>query len=302
MVVEAGARVHFHANSGLIVADDASLEVNGGESTTELLENEVVFEGDRLEPNYSDVPGQWGTVWFLPGSNGNNLKNLTIKNATVGMLVTKNDGTPTPTIDMMNVQIYNCANVGILARTGNMVGRNVVINNCGQASLACTEGGSYDFTHCTFANYWSSPNQTCLVLNDYYETSTSIVAVNLTKANFRNCIFYGSSNISIDLEKKGATFEYQFNNCLIKFVDFNNQFINGELYSFSSNPNYTNCFIASTSLINKPDFIDEDKNILKIGENSIARNNANLTFSTFADILGNSRATFSDIGAYEYLP
>lgn len=300
LVIDAGARVHFHANSGLIVGNNASLIVNGGLSTTELLENEVIFEGDRLEPNYSDVPGQWGTVWFLPGSKANNITNLTIKNATVGMLVSGNDGTPTPTIDMTNVQIYNCTNVGILARTGNMIGKNVVINNCGQASLACTFGGSYDFTHCTFANYWGSPNQTCLVMSNEDISSTS--PTHLTNTNFKNCIFYGSSNLGISLEKFAGTFNYKFDNCLIKFVDFNNQYINGELYSFSSNPNYTNCFIASTSLINKPDFIDEDKNILKIGENSIARNNANLTFSTFADILGNSRATFSDIGAYEYLP
>ena len=281
------------------------MDINGGLSTyntdgSVLVNNEVVFEGDRLEPGYSEVPGQWGTVWFLPGSKANNITNLTIKNATVGMLVSGNDGTPTPTIDMTNVQIYNCTNVGILARTGNMIGKNVVINNCGQASLACTFGGSYDFTHCTFANYWGSPNQTCLVMSNEDISSTS--PTHLTNTNFKNCIFYGSSNLGISLEKFAGTFNYKFDNCLIKFVDFNNQYINGELYSFSSNPNYTNCFIASTSLINKPDFIDEDKNILKIGENSIARNNANLTFSTFADILGNSRATFSDIGAYEYLP
>src|SRR5690606_27812594 len=115
---------------------------------------EVIFEGDRLEPNFSEVPGQWGTIWFTQGSTNNTISNLTIKNATVGMLVSGNDGTPTPTIDMENVQIYNCSNVGILARTGNMIGRNVVVNNCGEASFAGTFGGSYDFTHCTFANYW----------------------------------------------------------------------------------------------------------------------------------------------------
>jgi hypothetical protein len=37
------ARVHFHANSGLIVANNASINVNGDASTTDRLENEVVF-------------------------------------------------------------------------------------------------------------------------------------------------------------------------------------------------------------------------------------------------------------------
>jgi hypothetical protein len=298
LVVKAGARVHFHANSGLIVAENAHLQVNGDLSNTELLENEVIFEGDRLEPNYADAPGQWGTVWFLPGSKGNNLKNLTIKNATVGMLVSNNDGTPTPTIDMTNVQIYNCANVGILARTGNMIGTNVVINNCGQASLACTFGGSYDFTHCTFANYWSAPSQTCLVMDDY--DGNSLYALN--KADFKNCIFYGSTNLGISLEKSGATFNYKFDNCLIRFNDFNNQFGSNPLYAFNNSAIYAGCMISNNSNSFNPKFKNTNKNKLNILLGSSVIGNANLSFSSFPDILGNSRATSSDIGAYEYLP
>jgi hypothetical protein len=41
---EAGTRVHFHANSGLIVANKASIQVNGAPSTTGKLENEVVLK------------------------------------------------------------------------------------------------------------------------------------------------------------------------------------------------------------------------------------------------------------------
>ena len=45
-----------------------------------------------------------------------------------------------------------------------------------------------------------------------------------------------------------------------------------------------------------------NKNNFGITESSICRNNGNTSFSTFEDILGNSRATSSDIGAYQYLP
>lgn len=299
LVIDPGTRVHFHANSGLIVSENAHLQVDGDLSNTELLENEVIFEGDRLEPNYADVAGQWGAVWFLPGSNGNNIKNLTIKNATVGMLVSNNDGTPTPTIDMMNVQIYNCANVGILARTGNMTGKNVVINNCGQASLACTYGGSYDFTHCTFANFWGSQNQYCLIMSN---NNINDSPTNLTNTNFKNCIFYGSTNFGIGLEKFSGTLDYKFNNCLIKFVDTYNQFATNPLYAFSDTSKYVGCIIATNTTTNIPYFKNTTKNNFGITENSICINNADNSFSTFVDILGNSRATSSDIGAYEYLP
>src|SRR5690606_41737140 len=58
-----------------------------------LLENEVIFEGDRLETSFSNIPGQWGTVWLTDGSTANELNYLTIKNATVGILMDHNDGT-----------------------------------------------------------------------------------------------------------------------------------------------------------------------------------------------------------------
>ena len=90
-VFDAGTKVHFHANSGIIVAANASINVNGAKSTTDKLENEVVFQGDRLEPDFSDVPGQWGTIWLTDGSTNHTFNHLTIKNATIGLLIQNKD-------------------------------------------------------------------------------------------------------------------------------------------------------------------------------------------------------------------
>ncbi|WP_297869566.1 hypothetical protein [uncultured Flavobacterium sp.] len=297
LVVDAGARVHFHAESGLIVANNASIQVNGSPSTTAALENEVIFEGDRLEPNFSEVPGQWGTIWFSQGSTNNQIKNLTIKNATVGMLVTGNDETSTPTLNIENTQIYNCSNVGILARDGNIEGRNVVINNCGQISFAGSYGGSYEFTHSTFANYWPSPNQSAVLLSNENDGNTPTT---LSKANFNNCIIHTSSNFGIILEKTNQNFNYKFDNSLIKFADFSNQFINNELYDFSNINLFDTCLIARSSTNNNPDFKDARNNKLIIGENSAAKGTADNTYSTFNDILNNPRSNPSDIGAYNW--
>jgi len=290
LTVDAGAKIHFHAESGLIVANNASLQVNG------TIANQVTFEGDRLEPGFSETPGQWGTIWFTQGSTNNILSNLTVKNATVGMLVTGNDGTANPSLTLNNVQIYNCSNVGILARTGKITGQNVVINNCGEAAFAGTFGGAYDFTHCTFANYWPRPNQTCVVLSD---DPINDVPTPLESANFKNCIIYGSSNLGISLIKEGTTFNYSFENCLIKFADFNNQFQNNPLYP-ASGANYLNCLIATNATTNRPIFKNPNRNQLQIGENSAARGTANSVFSTFDDILGNNRSSSTDMGAYNW--
>lgn len=291
LTVDEGARIHFHAESGLIVANNASLQVNG------TFANQVIFEGDRLEPGFSETPGQWGTIWFTQGSTNNILSNLTVKNATVGMLVTGNDGTANPSLTLNNVQVYNCSNVGILARTGKITGQNVVINNCGETAFAGTFGGAYDFTHCTFANYWPRPNQTCVVLSD---DSINNVPTPLESANFKNCIIYGSSNLGISLKKEGTTFNYSFENCLIKFADFNNQFQNDSLYP-ASGSNYVNCLIATNSTINRPEFKNPTNNELQIGSNSAARGTANFIYSsgTF-DILNEARTNPSDMGAYNW--
>ena len=88
---EAGARVHFHKNSGIIVAKDATMIVDGtASSDLEALEGEVIFEGDRLEPLYDYIPGQWGAIWLTSGSTQHQFNHATIKNATVGILMDLN--------------------------------------------------------------------------------------------------------------------------------------------------------------------------------------------------------------------
>src|SRR5690554_423091 len=149
--LQAGARVHLHAESGILVAENASIKSLGAPSLDrEAMENEIIFEGDRLEPGFADVPGQWLTIRFTSGSVNNEFNYTTIKNSTVGLLL---EDSP---VTLKNVQIYNSANVGLLARTGVIDAENMVISNSGQSSLAIQLGGSYEFRHSTFANYWNN--------------------------------------------------------------------------------------------------------------------------------------------------
>ncbi|RZK76061.1 MAG: hypothetical protein EOO85_12320 [Pedobacter sp.] len=155
LTVDPGARVHFHADSGLMVRPGAQLQINGTDSADGETTNEVIFEGDRLEPGFAETPGQWGTVWLRGGSTSN-ITNLTIKNAVVGILA---DGAPAnaqPVVALNNVQIYNSSNSGILARNSVINAQNIAINKSGVASLALTAGGTYNFKYSTIANYINS--------------------------------------------------------------------------------------------------------------------------------------------------
>lgn len=289
---EAGTRVHFHANSGLIVANNASININGTLSITDKLENEVIFEGDRLEPDFSDVPEQWGTIWLTDGSTNNTINHLTIKNATIGLLVQSNDGT---IVSIKNTQIYNSSNYGILAQTAKISGENIVINNAGLASLACTYGGDYSFTHSTFNNNWNSSQQVAVLVSNYILGAIPEVK-DLTAAKFNNCIIYGSYSNEMTLTKKtGATFEYQFNNCLIKFDNVSNQFATNPDYQFNTDTTHYNAI-----LLNKdPKFFNISQNKFNIDETSAAFAKGNSAYLIPLDIIGNTRTLPPDLGAYQ---
>ncbi|WP_298305330.1 hypothetical protein [Flavobacterium sp.] len=316
LVVDAGARVHFHANSSLIVNQNASIQVNGGNppaNNPENITNEVIFEGDRLEPSFANVPGQWGSIIILSELNTNTINHLTIKNATVGLLAQKRlavdeDDTHQPKVTITNSQIYNCSNVGILGRDAQITGSNLVVNYCGEASLAATLGGSYNFTHCTFNNNWNSSSQVAVLLSNYLETSTTLYISDLNAANFNNCIIYGSNQIEMFLDKKTeapSLFNYKFNHCLIKFNNINNQFTNNPMYNFSDTSptsNYTSCSIATNSSTFNPKFKNVAKNKLWLNEAWNIAIPYDVTFSNFNDIVGNSRSSNVALGAYQFVP
>ena len=289
---EAGTKVHFHANSGLIITNKASIKVNGTVSTTDKMENEVIFEGDRLEPDFENVPGQWGTIWITDGSTNNSFNHLTIKNATIGLLIQNNDGT---TVSIKNIQIYNSTNYGILAQTAKINGENVVINNAGQASLACTYGGNYTFTHSTFNNNWNSSQQVAVAISNYVTGAIPEVK-DLAAATFNNCIIYGSYSNEMTLNKKtGAAFKYQFNNCLIKFDNTSNKFATNPDYQFTTDPAHYNEIILNKD----PKFFKIAQNKLNIDATSAAFAKGNSAYLIPLDVLGKTRTSPPDLGAYQ---
>ncbi|MDV7188584.1 hypothetical protein R3X25_14955 [Lutibacter sp. TH_r2] len=300
LTIEAGARIHFHANSGLIVDKNATLTIEGE------LDNQVILEGDRLEPYFTDVPGQWGTIWLRAGSKNNNIENAIIKNASIGVIIDSIGSVTEPALTLKNTQIYNSSNYGLLGRQTNIYGENVVINNSGLISLACTIGGNYNFTHSTFANYWSSSlrEYPSVLINNYYsyynENGTEIYVVSdLNQANFTNCIIDGNSNIELLIDKiEGSQFNYDFKNNLIRFNDYNNNYEGIAEYNFEDTTHFLNNIINGEA-----DFKNSSENELIIGENSEANGNALETASNLIplDILGVTRTIPADIGAYQHI-
>ena len=307
LTINAGTRLHFHKNAGIIVQSGGKLIVNGTLSTTEDLENQVIFQGDRLEDDFSEIAGQWGTIWLMEGSENSVINYASIKNSTIGLLVDSDNSTQTLTIN--NSQILNTSSYGVFARNAKITAKNTVITNNATASFAGVLGGNYNLTHCTLANYWRNSNRQnpTLMLSDTFEAQTAIYVANLN-ANFTNCIIYGSQQKEFSLENNdGSTsFDFQFKNCLIQFNDANHEFTDNPLYDLENTNLYSNTIFNSDPNFYITANTDEDKINLVIGDNSAANNQADTTVLTDVilqkDILGVDRSMGnSDIGAYQHI-
>jgi hypothetical protein len=229
----------------------------------------------------------------------NQINHLTLKNATVGLFVGDVLNATNPTLKIDNTQIYNCSNIGLFSRSAKIEGTNLVINSAGQASLACTEGGSYLFKHCTFNNNWQSSKQVAVLLSNYQNYNDVITPKALIQAEFYNCIIYGSNQIELLLDKKeGAVFNYKFNNCLLKFNNTNNQFTSNPLYLFDSDASHYSNIIRNQD----PKFLNANKNKLNINATSAAFASGNAAYLIVKDIIGNTRSLPPDLGAYKNAP
>lgn len=301
LTIDAGARIHFHANSGILVNENATLNVNGAYSPDQdTLENEVIFESDRLEPIYENVPGQWGTIWLSENSINNTIEYATIKNATIGVLSDENPNPTTDKLTITNTQIYNSSTFGILGRRTSITANNLVINNSGQASFAATFGGKYNVTHSTIANYWSNSFRQfpALLINNYRETATTTEITDLIEANFSNCIIYGNDDTEFlldEFEDLAVVFNFKFTNCLTRFP-VNNPNFSGANYTYTDNTKYDGVIFNQD-----PQFMDTSNNQLIISNTSPAVNQGNTTIATQfpTDILTNNRTTSPDLGAYQ---
>jgi hypothetical protein len=302
LTVEAGARVHFHKDSGILVTNGGSMQVKGELSTDQqLLENEVIFEGDRLESTYENTPGQWGTIWLSKESVNNYFNYVTIKNATVGLLVEGLPNSSSPTLTIENTQIYNSASVGLWGQTAHIEASNVVVGNSGQVSVYCNLGGNYSFTHCTITNYSNGFRNTPALLVDNYVTleDGSTFTAPLTAANFANCIIDGNTPIELFLDAiENVDFNYAFTNNLVKFEDTFNEYSSNPLFNFDDITHYQNNIFNEDA-----HFLNTAQNKFQIGELSAGINNADANASQLVplDILGVNRASAPDIGTYQHV-
>lgn len=289
LTIEAGAQIYFHKNSGILVGNPLLANEGGTLIVAGELGNEVSFQGDRLDAWYADVAGQWDRIWFTPGSVENKVDYAIIRNGTIGLHADTLGGSSEAVLTVSNTLIENMSDIGILGQGTHIEGYNNVITDCGRYTLVLNIGGNYDFTHCTFANYWSQNvrNTASILLNNYYEDANGIIQHRpLEQANFTNCILTGSFAGELELqESPQASFNYLFDHCLLKIHPD----------SSLSNLNHNNSSLTSNSDLLFISIANRDFQLHQLS----SAIDAGTTSEFGADILGNLRTGTPDIGAYE---
>lgn len=287
LTIEPGSNIHFHRNSRFYVA--GSVQANG------TLEEPITFQGDRLEDDYKDIPGQWDGIWLMAGSKNNQFDHVTIKNAIIGVQVDTLENTTAPTLSLSNSQILHMTYAGIYAQGTTIKAHNCVIADCGSYALALTLGGSYEFYHTTIANYWfgSTRSTPSVVLNNYYtDVNDNLVPRDLEQAYFGNCIIYGNKENEIVFDSNpAAQFNYSFNHSLLKRAPLPDT--SGNMYNavlFNQDPKFVNRQAYNFQLDTLSPAINKGDPVI------------GLNFPS--DLNGNSRTMDAapDLGAFERAP
>lgn len=233
LVINPGVKVYFHQNAGLWVYRYGTLQVNGTQG------NEVVFQGDRRELDYADMPGQWDRIWINEGHTDNYINYAIIKNSFIGVQasILSNPNQPRK-LKLTNTIIKNCSKWGLYTQYFNVWAANNVIVNCKEYCAAMSLGGNYTFLHNTFANYYSQDGgrggQPCVHI-DNYDGSTIWP---IDSIYFANCIIEGSqgNEFEQDIKFYNAAQKCKISNCLIRNSAITNTLITTSANVYNGNP------------------------------------------------------------------
>jgi hypothetical protein len=293
-----GARVYFHGglannelgiyrDGGIFFLDRGRLEVNGTP------DRPVLFASDRIEPSFSQIPGQWPGLRFLTGSRDNRISHAIIEHAEVGVRVDS-----AAEVDLKAVEIRYCSGQGILGIHSSITADNCLVHNTGAVSMQIAYGGSVTSRYSSYASYGNTSE--ALGMNNFFCYDPPLcnsIGVNALNATFTNCIFNGNERDEIglfDITEQAGDFNYLFRNSLVKVDD---------LLDVDNFPDFfDNCLDCVRIEFGDPVFLDEPNDDFRLDTMSLARDIGLPIPGISADIIGMPRDPVQpDAGCYELL-
>lgn len=295
VTIPAGTQIHLYNGAGLWVSPHASIQVEGEK------DNEVVFQGIRLEDYYDDVPGQWDRIWINESETNSTFNYAIIKNAYIGIQAEEWPFVTTPSVGtneliLRNTIIEQMDGLGILARNYNVRAENCLFTNSQNQLVAVQGGGNLNFLHCTFANYWSYGGRSSgsFFATNGYNDAYGVDQFLPLNINVENSIVYGNNREEIEIDSlDGSSFEYVFDHCVLKT----------ELET-ENNLHYQNCVINPEADFGYYDPLFYNASNMDFSLYSVSKaigvGSPTLTDTLTIDLAGNLRDSSPDAGCYEF--
>jgi len=293
--IEPGCQIHFHESSGLWVYQDGHIEACG------TVDEPIVFQGDRLEDDFDDIPGQWDRIWLNENTSGeaNIFTHCIIKNNFLGIqaepLILSADDLTGPGADnkliLNNTIVKNNSGASLLIRNYNIDAQNSLFANAGQFCAAITGEGEYNFNFCTFGNFWSFGTRSdpaFFIANTYQDLAGNIQVRNLGTSRITNSIIYGNSfdEIGVLFDPLGQA-DVVFDAVLLKIDEFD----------VSDNTIFPNILVNQN-----PRFVDPSNGDFHLESNSPCIDRQTVGVSLLLDLEENNvQGDGRDWGAYEFI-
>ena len=293
LTIDPGVQIYSHRNSFIIVS--GTLVCNGDK------DNPISMRGDRIDDEYYlDKPGQWGGIYFLPGSHDNFINYTKITEGFYGIGVDSSINLNYPTLFLNNSTIAHCSYMGLMGKNTSITALNSVIADCGVHNVGLLFSGVYSFYHCTIQNNYTASvrNSPAVgIMNYTKDENNNLHYEGFISAYFANSIIYGNQKTEFIVSAYDTTNSLAFTvqNCLLK-LDLQ--------YTDTSLAMYQNVLVNQD-----PQYVDIDTFDYHLSENSpcidkanFEIDNNNATYLQF-DMDGIDRLINSkpDIGAFEFV-
>ncbi|MES2554541.1 MAG: right-handed parallel beta-helix repeat-containing protein [Bacteroidota bacterium] len=279
LTIPAGTDVFLHKLSALYI-NQSTLIVNGTAS------EKVTFQGDRLEQDYDNVPGQYYGI-YLDSADNCLINHAEIKNGITGIHVeSKLGGSSNTTLTLRNTEIWNSASYGMLLFDDpKIIAENVLIHSNAVHAMIVLQGADMKFTHCNLLGYGGGDGSYPAVGMRNYYTTGGVTTLTDISAEFNNCVIYGGGDEELvmdTIDQGGVNISFLYRNCDIRLP-------------LSNNPMYNSCLFNQD-----PVFKDSGGDDFTFWSTSALRDAGNPLFSLALDLVENTRDGNPDIGVYEY--
>ncbi len=191
LTIRPGARIYVQSKKFLAV--EGTLKAIGSPSDS------ITFQGNRLDRAYfldADHPAEWGGIYLGVNSHSNELENVYIKNATVGIYLDSLPRIGQYKLKLRKSTVYNCLAQGILsvASSCSLTNSRLISSN---VNLGVVKGGDIYVNHCTLGGYAtkfnphgvSNKSVSMILLN--YQIIDNTIYPGVLQARIYNSVVHG---------------------------------------------------------------------------------------------------------------